>query len=45
MGDLRWGFVNAKKRLQAAEDRIAALEAQVERLRGMVLDLGGDPDL
>lgn len=41
---LRGPFLNAKKRLKAAEDRVAELEAQVERLRGMVLDLGGDPD-
>lgn len=41
---LRGSFLNAKKRLKAAEERVAVLEAQVERLRGMVLDLGGDPD-
>jgi hypothetical protein len=41
---LRWTYVNARKRLRDAEDRIVGLEAQVERLRGMVLDLGGDPD-
>jgi hypothetical protein len=41
---LRGPFLGARKRLKAAEGRIADLEAQVERLRGMVLDLGGDPD-
>jgi polyhydroxyalkanoate synthesis regulator phasin len=43
MGDLRWSFVNAKRRLQAAEDRAAELEARIERLEGQVRDLGAEP--
>lgn len=40
----RWALINAKKRLAAAEAEAARLREQVERLRGLVLDLGGDPD-
>jgi cell division protein FtsB len=43
-GGLRWSFVNAKKKLQAAEDRVAQLEARIERLEGQVRDLGAEPE-
>lgn len=39
----RWALVNAKKKLQAAEQEIARLKERVAELEGQVIDLGGDP--
>jgi hypothetical protein len=39
----RWALVNAKKKLQAAEEEVARLKERVKELEGQVLDLGGDP--
>lgn len=40
----RWALVNCKKELLKAQDELFRLRETVDRLRGMVLDLGGDPD-
>jgi len=39
----RWPYVNARRAKLRAEDRIAELEARIERLEGQVRDLGHEP--